>query len=93
MGKTTLAVAALHKSEAVDKYPSCHFIPCDSAHTNESLVAIIGAGLGLEATCATAKHIVHHLAAGPPFPVIFDNFESHGNQWTVGQKLKSFFHS
>ncbi|KAJ7859864.1 hypothetical protein B0H14DRAFT_2746184 [Mycena olivaceomarginata] len=37
MGKTTLAVAALHKSEVVGKYPNRHFIPCDSAQTNESL--------------------------------------------------------
>ncbi|KAJ7839329.1 hypothetical protein B0H14DRAFT_2787348 [Mycena olivaceomarginata] len=57
MGKTTLAVAALHHPEVVDKYPTCYFISCDSAGKNESLVAIIGAGLGLEATCATAKHI------------------------------------
>ncbi|KAJ7726590.1 P-loop containing nucleoside triphosphate hydrolase protein, partial [Mycena olivaceomarginata] len=90
MGKTTLAVAALHKSEVVGKYPNRHFIPCDSAQTNESLVATIGAGLGLEATHATAKHIVHHLATGPPCLVILDNFETPWEPMDGRAKVEGF---
>ncbi|KAJ7831312.1 hypothetical protein B0H14DRAFT_2804975 [Mycena olivaceomarginata] len=76
MGKTTLAVAALHHSKVGDKYTGRHFIPCDSAHTNDSLVATIAVHLGLEASSRSARHIVHHLSSGPPCLLILDNFET-----------------
>ncbi|KAF8187844.1 hypothetical protein K438DRAFT_1764556 [Mycena galopus ATCC 62051] len=50
MGKTTLAVAALHHAEVVEKYSARHFITCDAAHTNRSLIATIASHLGLEAS-------------------------------------------
>jgi hypothetical protein len=76
MGKTALAMAALHDTKVVDKYPTRHFIPCDSAHTNDSLVAIIASHLGLEVISGLARAIIHHLFTGPPCLLIFDNFET-----------------
>ena len=76
MGKTTLAMAALHDPKVVEKYPTCYFIPCDSTHTSDSLVVTIASNLGLDASRGLARAVVHHLSIGPPCLVIFDNFET-----------------
>ncbi|KAF8215040.1 hypothetical protein K438DRAFT_1749140 [Mycena galopus ATCC 62051] len=76
MGKTTLAVAALHSTIVADKYPTRHFIPCDSAHTKDSLVATIASNLGLDSSSRSAKHVIYHLSEGPPCLVVLDNFET-----------------
>ncbi|KAJ7794975.1 P-loop containing nucleoside triphosphate hydrolase protein, partial [Mycena olivaceomarginata] len=76
MGKTSLAVAALHSAQVVDKYPTRHFIPCESAQTNDVLVATIAAQLGLHITRGTARHILHHLTSQPPCLLMLDNFET-----------------
>jgi hypothetical protein len=76
MGKTSLAVAALHSTQVADKYPTRHFIPCESAQTNDALVATIASHLGLHITRGTARHILHHLTSQPPCLLILDNFET-----------------
>ncbi|KAF8207388.1 hypothetical protein K438DRAFT_1962313 [Mycena galopus ATCC 62051] len=76
MGKTTLAVAALHNPGVVDKYPARHFITCDSAHANNSLVAIIASNIGLEASHGSIRHIIHQFSTGPACLVVLDNFET-----------------
>jgi ABC-type uncharacterized transport system YnjBCD ATPase subunit len=76
MGKTSLAVAALHSPKVVDKYPARHFIPCDSAQTNDALVATIASNLGLEVSQGSARHIIHHLTKGSSCLLILDNFET-----------------
>ncbi|KAJ7800138.1 P-loop containing nucleoside triphosphate hydrolase protein, partial [Mycena olivaceomarginata] len=76
MGKTTLAVAALHHPEVVDRYPTRHFIPCDSALTRDSLVATVASNLGLEPSQVSAKYVIHHLAIEPPCLLVLDNFET-----------------
>ncbi|KAJ7741606.1 hypothetical protein B0H14DRAFT_473838 [Mycena olivaceomarginata] len=76
MGKTTLAMAALHNEKVITKYTNRHFVPCDSAHTNISLVAAIGSSLGLEATRGSAGHVIHHLTISPPCLLVLDNFET-----------------
>jgi hypothetical protein len=76
MGKTTLAVAALHHPKVADRYPTRHFIPCDSAPTKDSLVATIASHLGLEATRGSSKHIIHRLTMELPCLVTLDNFEA-----------------
>jgi hypothetical protein len=76
MGKTSLAMAALHSSKVVEKYLTRHFVPCDSAQTNDALVATIASHLGLDITRGTARHIVHHLTNQPPSLLILDNFET-----------------
>ncbi|KAJ6471456.1 P-loop containing nucleoside triphosphate hydrolase protein, partial [Mycena sanguinolenta] len=76
MGKTTLAIAALHNYKVVDKYSTRHFISCDSVDTRDSLIARLAIHLGLETSHRSTKHIIHHLSTGPPSLVIFDNFET-----------------
>ncbi|KAF7373146.1 NB-ARC domain-containing protein [Mycena sanguinolenta] len=76
MGKTTLAVAALHSPRIMARYPIRHFIPCDSAYTKESLVATVASHLGLKAAHGTMRHVIHHLSTSPPCLVILDNFEA-----------------
>ncbi|KAJ7794986.1 hypothetical protein B0H14DRAFT_2161029, partial [Mycena olivaceomarginata] len=76
MGKTALAVVGIHNQKVADRYPTRHFIPCDSVHTKDSLVATIASHLGLETSQATAKHVVHYLATSSPCLLILDNFET-----------------
>ncbi|KAJ7662517.1 P-loop containing nucleoside triphosphate hydrolase protein [Mycena olivaceomarginata] len=76
MGKTTLAMAALHSPKVAEKYPTCYFIPCDSAHTSDSLVATIASSLGLKASGGLVGVVTRHLSAGPPCLLILDNFET-----------------
>ncbi|KAJ7721978.1 P-loop containing nucleoside triphosphate hydrolase protein, partial [Mycena olivaceomarginata] len=76
MGKTTLAMAALHDPKVADKYPTCYFISCESAHRSDSLVAIIASYIGLEASHALGGAVIHHLSTAPPCLIILDNFET-----------------
>ncbi|KAJ7336083.1 hypothetical protein DFH08DRAFT_784229 [Mycena albidolilacea] len=76
MGKTALAITALHDEQVANKYPTRHFIPCDSAQTNDSLVATIASHLGLEASRGSERHVVHHLTMQPPALLMLDNFET-----------------
>ncbi|KAJ7873790.1 hypothetical protein B0H14DRAFT_3131133, partial [Mycena olivaceomarginata] len=76
IGKTTLAMAAIHDPKVAEKYPTSYFISCDSAHTCDSLVAIIASNLGLEGSSTLSRAIVQHLSAAPHCLVILDNFET-----------------
>jgi hypothetical protein len=76
MGKTTLARMALRDPKVAEKYATCHFIPCDSAHTSDSLVAIIASNLGFKGSRGLAGAIVYHLSSAPHCLVILDNFET-----------------
>lgn len=90
MGKTTLAMAALHAVKVVDRYPTRHFITCDSAHTNESLVATVASSLGLEGSRVLVKHVIHHLSTGPPCLLILDNFETPWEPMDGRMKVEEF---
>ncbi|KAF8144174.1 P-loop containing nucleoside triphosphate hydrolase protein [Mycena galopus ATCC 62051] len=89
MGKTTLAVAALHHIKVADKYASRHFIPCDSAHTNDSLVAMIASNVGLN-SANSARHLINHLSTGPPCLIILDNFETPWEPANSRAKVEEF---
>ncbi|KAF8174117.1 hypothetical protein K438DRAFT_122964 [Mycena galopus ATCC 62051] len=76
MGKTTLAIATIHQLKVAEKYPTCYFISCDSAHTGDSLVALIASSLGLENCSGLSQTLVRHLSASLPCLMILDNFET-----------------
>ncbi|KAJ7883741.1 hypothetical protein B0H13DRAFT_1628974, partial [Mycena leptocephala] len=76
MGKTTLAMAALHHPAIIEKYNLRHFISCESASTCADMVAIIGSHLGLEPSNLLSKRILQHLAQCGPCLVVLDNFET-----------------
>ncbi|KAJ7320788.1 P-loop containing nucleoside triphosphate hydrolase protein, partial [Mycena albidolilacea] len=76
MGKTTLAMAALHHLKVANKYQARHFISCESTHTRDSLVAIMGAHLGLDTSSTSERAVVALLSAGQSCLIILDNFET-----------------
>ncbi|KAJ7857197.1 hypothetical protein B0H13DRAFT_2357044 [Mycena leptocephala] len=76
MGKTTLAMSALHHPAIMEKYGLRHFISCESATTCGDLVANIGLYLGLESSPLLSKAIVRHFGQCGTCLVILDNFET-----------------
>jgi hypothetical protein len=76
MGKTTLAVAALHHPIVVEKYAHRHFISCESANSCADLVTTMGLHLGLELSRQLSKTIVQYLGQSASCLVVLDNFET-----------------
>ncbi|KAJ7472748.1 hypothetical protein FB451DRAFT_1469730 [Mycena latifolia] len=76
MGKTSLAMAALHDPDITTKYPNRYFVSCDSAVTINDLVSMTASNLCLEPPSRLAKVVVHHLSSGPPCLLVLDNFET-----------------
>ncbi|KAJ7362704.1 hypothetical protein DFH08DRAFT_683673, partial [Mycena albidolilacea] len=76
MGKTTLAMAALHHPKVANKYQTRYFISCESAQTRDSLVAIIGSHLGLDTSSTLERAVIALLSAGQSCLMILDNFET-----------------
>ncbi|KAF7344728.1 NB-ARC domain-containing protein [Mycena venus] len=90
MGKTTLAVAALHDHKVENKYQTRHFISCDSAHTRDSLVAIIASHLGLDTSRTSERALLALLSAGHPCLMILDNFETAWEALEGREKVEAF---
>jgi hypothetical protein len=76
MGKTTLAMAALHHPAIFKKYQPKHFISCESATTCQDFVTNMGLHLALEPSSQLSKAIVQHLERCGPCLVVLDNFET-----------------
>jgi hypothetical protein len=76
MGKTTLAMAALHHPAILEKYNVKHFISSESATTCADLVTNIGLHLGLETSSQLSRAIIRHLEQSGPCLVVLDNFET-----------------
>ncbi|KAF7348590.1 NB-ARC domain-containing protein [Mycena venus] len=76
MGKTTLAVAALHDPKIISIYEHRHFISCESAFQKSRLVNIIAAHLGLEPSKHLSKAIISHLSNCGPTLLVVDNLET-----------------
>ncbi|KAF8193165.1 P-loop containing nucleoside triphosphate hydrolase protein [Mycena galopus ATCC 62051] len=76
MGKTTLALAALHHPIVIEKYAIRHFISCESVNNCADLVTTIGLHLGLELSRQLSKAIVQFLEQSVPCLVVLDNFET-----------------
>ncbi|KAJ7312283.1 P-loop containing nucleoside triphosphate hydrolase protein, partial [Mycena albidolilacea] len=76
IGKTTLAMAALHHPKVANKYQTRYFISCESAHTRDSLVALIASNLGLDTPSTSERAVLALLSAGQSCLMILDNFET-----------------
>ena len=76
IGKTTLAVAALHHPSVVDRYSHRHFVSCESVSNCRGLVAVIGSHLGLEPSSQLTKAILRHFSESAPSMLILDNLET-----------------
>jgi hypothetical protein len=90
MGKTTLAMATLHHPKVANKYQTRHFISCESAHTRDSLVAIIGSHLGLDNSSTSERAVLALLSAGQSCLMILDNFETPWEALEGRAKVEAF---
>ncbi|KAJ7835260.1 P-loop containing nucleoside triphosphate hydrolase protein, partial [Mycena olivaceomarginata] len=90
MGKTTLATATLHHPKVANRYQTRYFISCESAHTRNSLVAIIGSHLGLDTSSTSERAVVALLSAGQPCLMILDNFETPWEALENRAKVEAF---
>ncbi|KAJ7254502.1 hypothetical protein C8J57DRAFT_1722081 [Mycena rebaudengoi] len=76
MGKTSLAIAALHDPQVEAKYSYRYFVPCHSSPTCKEMTATIADHIGLEKGSNMAKKIAHHFAHTPPSFLVLDNMET-----------------
>ncbi|KAJ7808441.1 hypothetical protein B0H14DRAFT_1516155 [Mycena olivaceomarginata] len=90
MGKTTLAIAALHHPNVANKYQTRHFISCESAHTRDSLVATIVSHLDLNTSRTSERAVVALLSAGQPCLLILDNFETPWEALESRERVEEF---
>ncbi|KAJ6625184.1 hypothetical protein B0H10DRAFT_658182 [Mycena sp. CBHHK59/15] len=75
IGKTSLALAALHHEQIIDVFPDRYFIPCDSAHSAADLVSLLATYFGLEGK--PTKAIMKYLVRLPgPALLVLDNLET-----------------
>ncbi|KAJ7866659.1 P-loop containing nucleoside triphosphate hydrolase protein, partial [Mycena leptocephala] len=90
MGKTTLAMAAVHHPAVREKYALPRFISCESANTYCDLVTTVGLHLGLEPTPRLLKAIVQHFTRCGPCLVVLDNFETPWEPLEFRGKVEEF---
>ena len=76
MGKTTLALAALHHPDVETQYPLHHFVSCESANSAGELVSIIGSYLQLPQSKQLSKAIYGHFLDSGPAILALDNMET-----------------
>ncbi|KAJ7277472.1 hypothetical protein C8J57DRAFT_1466013 [Mycena rebaudengoi] len=76
MGKTTLAIAALHNPDVAAKFSHRFFIPCQSSPSCSELVSTIGSYIGLEKGRNLGKLVVKHFMDAPPSLLVLDNLET-----------------
>ncbi|KAJ7174697.1 P-loop containing nucleoside triphosphate hydrolase protein [Mycena filopes] len=76
MGKTSLALAALHHRDTAAKHTHRHFVPCHSSPGYSELVSTVASHLGLEQGPNLGHSIVQHFSDHPASFLILDNFET-----------------
>ncbi|KAJ7279590.1 P-loop containing nucleoside triphosphate hydrolase protein, partial [Mycena rebaudengoi] len=76
MGKTSLAITALHNQQVEAKYSHRYFVPCHSSPTCTELVATIADHIGLEKGSNMSKRVTHYFANAPPSLLVLDNLET-----------------
>jgi hypothetical protein len=76
MGKTTLALAALHQADVEGKYPQRHFVSCESANGAGELISIVGLYLNLPQSKELSKAIYGYFLDCGPALLVLDNMET-----------------
>jgi GTPase SAR1 family protein len=76
MGKTTLALAAIHHADVERKYPQRHFISCESASSAGEMISIVGSYLNLPQSTGLSKAIYSHFLDRGPTILVLDNMET-----------------
>ncbi|KAJ7194270.1 hypothetical protein C8J57DRAFT_955095, partial [Mycena rebaudengoi] len=76
MGKTSLAITALHNQQLEAKYLHRYFVPCHSSPTCTELATVIADHIGLEKGSNLPKRVAHYFSHAPPSLLVLDNLES-----------------
>ncbi|KAJ7279991.1 hypothetical protein C8J57DRAFT_1220518 [Mycena rebaudengoi] len=76
MGKTSLAIAALHDPQVQAKYPCQYFVSCNSVPSCTELVSTIAEHIQVEKGAHLAKRVAHYFAHAPPTLLVLDNLET-----------------
>ncbi|KAJ7025645.1 P-loop containing nucleoside triphosphate hydrolase protein [Mycena alexandri] len=76
MGKTSLALAALHHPTVAEKYLNRYFVACHSLISSADLARSIADHIGCEKGGNTTKKITNRFSQAPPSLLVLDNFET-----------------
>ncbi|KAJ7237633.1 P-loop containing nucleoside triphosphate hydrolase protein, partial [Mycena rebaudengoi] len=90
MGKTSLAITALHHPQVEAKYSHRYFVPCHSNPTCIELAATIAAHIGLEKGSNMANKIAHYFAHAPPSLLVLDNLETTWESLSSRSEVEEF---
>jgi hypothetical protein len=90
MGKTTLALAALHSSDVERKYEHRYFVSCESANSASDLISSVGSHLGLEQSKQLSKIIFRHFLGRGPAVLVLDNMETPWEPGSTRAKVEEF---
>lgn len=75
VGKTSLALAALHHDEVVIKYPQRYFVSCNSCLTCADLIAAISSHVGFTQV-KSSRGIQQHFVCSEASFLVLDNLET-----------------
>ncbi|KAJ7264317.1 P-loop containing nucleoside triphosphate hydrolase protein, partial [Mycena rebaudengoi] len=90
MGKTSLAIAALHNPQVEAKYSYQYFVPCHSSPTCTALAATIASYIGLEKGSNMVKKIAHYFAHASPSLLVLDNLETPWESMSSRSEVEEF---
>ena len=90
MGKTSLALAALHHADVEENYPHHHFVSCESANTAGDLISIVGSYLNLPQSKGLAKAIYGHFLDRGPAILVLDNMETPWEPLSTRPQVEEF---
>jgi Cdc6-like AAA superfamily ATPase len=90
MGKTSLAIVALHTPQVEAKYPQKYFVPCHSSPTCTELAATIASHIGLKKGSNLTKKIAHYFAHAPPSLLVLDNLETPWESLSSRSEVEEF---
>ncbi|KAJ7247003.1 P-loop containing nucleoside triphosphate hydrolase protein, partial [Mycena rebaudengoi] len=76
IGKTTLAMAAVHHPTVAAKYMHRYFVPCHSSLSCANLMSAIATHVGVEQGAHLSKRIVLHFMHASPSLLVLDNLET-----------------
>ncbi|KAJ7144055.1 hypothetical protein C8R44DRAFT_865050 [Mycena epipterygia] len=90
IGKTSIALAALHHATIVAKFAQRYFVSCEAATTPGSLMAAVASGLGLELSGKLSQAIVKFLVKTGGCILVLDNFETPWERSETQEQVDEF---
>ncbi|KAJ7723883.1 P-loop containing nucleoside triphosphate hydrolase protein [Mycena metata] len=76
IGKTSLALAAVHHPDISTRYTDRHFVSCESVANGDGLLSMIASSVGLEPSRNASKQLLRHFSQSPPALLVLDNLET-----------------